>query len=61
MVLLMAGGRTPAGKLERREGVDLELKGERRAAGNGALERRPYTPGIQVPIDTQPIVEFYSR
>lgn len=41
----MARTRTPAGKLERREGVDLELKGERRAAGKGALERRPYAPG----------------
>jgi hypothetical protein len=50
MVLLMAGGRTPAGKLEPREGVDPELKGERRAAGEGTLE-------IQIPIDTQPIVE----
>lgn len=41
----MARTRTPAGKLERREGVDLELKGERRAAGKGPLERRPYAPG----------------
>jgi small subunit ribosomal protein S4 len=41
----MARTRTPAGKLERREGVDLELKGERRAAGKGALDRRPYAPG----------------
>ena len=41
----MARKRTPAGKLERREGVDLELKGERRAARKGALERRPYPPG----------------
>lgn len=44
-MVLMARTRTPAGKLERREGVDLELKGERRAAGKGALERRPYPPG----------------
>lgn len=36
---------TPVGKLERREGVDLELKGARRAAGKGALDRRPYAPG----------------
>jgi small subunit ribosomal protein S4 len=33
------------GKLERREGIDLELKGERRAAGKGAVARRPYPPG----------------
>ena len=42
---LVARRRTPVGKLERREGVDLELKGERRAAGKGALDRRPYPPG----------------
>jgi small subunit ribosomal protein S4 len=41
----VARTRKPAGKLERREGVDLELKGERRAAGKGAVERRPYAPG----------------
>jgi small subunit ribosomal protein S4 len=41
----MARIRTPAGKLGRRKGVDLELKGERRAARKGALERRPYPPG----------------
>jgi small subunit ribosomal protein S4 len=42
---LVARRRTPVGKLERREGVDLELKGARRAAGKGALARRPYAPG----------------
>ena len=42
---LVARRRTPVGKLERREGVDLELKGERRAAGKGAADRRPYPPG----------------
>jgi small subunit ribosomal protein S4 len=42
---LVARRRTPVGKLERREGVDLELKGERRAAGKGALDRRPHPPG----------------
>jgi small subunit ribosomal protein S4 len=41
----VARTRTPVGKLERREGVDLELKGERRAAGKGALDRRPHAPG----------------
>jgi small subunit ribosomal protein S4 len=38
-------GRGPVGKLERREGVDLELKGERRAAGKSPVARRPYPPG----------------
>jgi small subunit ribosomal protein S4 len=33
------------GKIERREGIDLELKGERRAAGKSPLSRRPYPPG----------------
>jgi small subunit ribosomal protein S4 len=41
----MSRGRGPAGKIERREGVDLELKGERRAAGKSPLARRPYPPG----------------
>jgi hypothetical protein len=36
MVYLVARTRTPVGKLERREGVDLELKGQRRAAGKGS-------------------------
>jgi small subunit ribosomal protein S4 len=44
-VPLVARTRTPVGKLERREGVDLELKGERRAAAKGPLDRRPYAPG----------------
>ena len=35
----------PREKLERRLGVDLGLKGERRLAGKGALEKRPYAPG----------------
>ena len=35
----------PRERLSRRAGVDLELKGERRAAGKGGLERRPYAPG----------------
>jgi len=36
----------PVEKLSRREGVDLCLKGERRLAGKGALERRgPQPPG----------------
>jgi small subunit ribosomal protein S4 len=33
------------GRLERREGVDLGLKGERAAAGKSPLVRRPYPPG----------------
>ena len=32
-------------KLERRLGVSLALKGERRLAGKSALDRRPYAPG----------------
>ena len=35
----------PVEKLSRREGVELELKGERLLSGKGALERRPYPPG----------------
>jgi small subunit ribosomal protein S4 len=36
----------PVEKLSRREGVDLCLKGERRLAGKGAIERRgPQPPG----------------
>jgi small subunit ribosomal protein S4 len=41
----MARYRGPVEKLERRLGVDLGLKGERRLAGKGALEKRPYAPG----------------
>jgi small subunit ribosomal protein S4 len=41
----MARHRGPVGKLERRLGIDLGLKGERAAAGKSALERRPYPPG----------------
>lgn len=37
----------PVERLNRREGVDLELKGERRLNGKGALERRgPAPPGV---------------
>ena len=32
-------------KLERRLGVSLALKGERRLAGKSALDKRPYAPG----------------
>ncbi len=32
-------------RIERRLGVSLELKGERRLAGKSALDRRPYAPG----------------
>jgi len=41
----MARYRGPKEKLERRLGVDLGLKGERRLAGKSALEKRPYAPG----------------
>ena len=35
----------PVEKLERRLGVYLALKGERRLAGKSAFEKRPYAPG----------------
>jgi len=35
----------PVERIERRLGVSLELKGERRLAGKSALDRRPYAPG----------------
>ena len=35
----------PVEKLERRLGVSLALKGERRLAGKSASEKRPYAPG----------------
>ena len=35
----------PVEKLERRLGVSLALKGERRLVGKSALEKRPYAPG----------------
>ena len=35
----------PVEKLERRLGVSLALKGERRLAGKSALEKRSYAPG----------------
>ena len=41
----MAGYRGPVEKLERRLGVSLALKGERRLAGKSALDKRPYAPG----------------
>jgi small subunit ribosomal protein S4 len=41
----MARDRGPVEKLERREGVNLGLKGRRALAGKSALERRPYPPG----------------
>ena len=41
----MARYRGPREKLERRLGVDLGLKGERRLAGKSALDKRPYPPG----------------
>ncbi len=41
----MARYRGPVEKIERRLGVSLELKGERRLAGKSALEKRPYPPG----------------
>lgn len=41
----MARYRGPVEKLERRLGVSLALKGERRLAGKSALDKRPYGPG----------------
>jgi len=41
----MARYRGPVEKIERRLGVDLGLKGERRLAGKSALLKRPYAPG----------------
>lgn len=35
----------PVEKLERRLGVSLAMKGERRIAGKNALDKRPYAPG----------------
>ncbi len=35
----------PVEKLERRLGVSLNMKGERRLAGKSALDKRPYAPG----------------
>ncbi|MGB2553372.1 30S ribosomal protein S4 [Campylobacter sp. MOP51] len=41
----MARYRGPVEKLERRLGVSLALKGERRLGGKSALDKRPYAPG----------------
>lgn len=41
----MARYRGPVEKIERRLGVSLALKGERRLAGKSAIEKRPYAPG----------------
>jgi small subunit ribosomal protein S4 len=41
----MARYRGPVEKIERRFGVSLNLKGERRLAGKSALDKRPYGPG----------------
>jgi small subunit ribosomal protein S4 len=41
----MARYRGAVEKIERRLGVSLELKGERRLAGKSALDKRPYAPG----------------
>lgn len=41
----MARYRGPVEKLERRLGVSLALKGERRLAGKSALDKRPFAPG----------------
>jgi len=41
----MARYRGPVEKLERRLGVDLGLKGERRLSGKDALSKRPFPPG----------------
>jgi small subunit ribosomal protein S4 len=37
--------RGPVEKIERRFGVSLNLKGERRLAGKSALDKRPFAPG----------------
>jgi small subunit ribosomal protein S4 len=41
----MARYRGPVEKIERRFGVSLAMKGERRLAGKSALDKRPYAPG----------------
>ncbi|GHS87810.1 30S ribosomal protein S4 [Campylobacterota bacterium] len=41
----MARYRGPAEKIERRLGVSLHLKGERRLSGKSAIEKRPFAPG----------------
>ena len=41
----MARYRGPVEKIERRFGVSLALKGERRLTGKSALDKRPYGPG----------------
>lgn len=41
----MARYRGPVEKLERRLGVDLGLKGERRLSGKSSFEKRPFAPG----------------
>ncbi|MDR2081376.1 MAG: 30S ribosomal protein S4 [Campylobacteraceae bacterium] len=41
----MSRYRGPVEKLERRLGVSLALKGERRLSGKSALDKRPYAPG----------------
>ena len=41
----MARYRGPVEKIERRFGVSLSLKGERRLAGKSSLDKRPYGPG----------------
>jgi small subunit ribosomal protein S4 len=41
----MARYRGPVEKIERRLGVSLSLKGERRLSGKSALDKRPYAPG----------------
>ena len=41
----MARYRGAVERIERRLGVSLELKGERRLAGKSALDKRPYAPG----------------
>ena len=41
----MARYRGPVEKIERRFGVSLNLKGERRLAGKSALDKRPFAPG----------------
>jgi len=50
----------PVERLSRREGVDLMLKGERRMAGKGALERRGAQPPGQHPFGQRGRTSVYA-
>jgi small subunit ribosomal protein S4 len=51
----------PVERLSRREGVDLELKGERAMRGKGALERRGPAPPGQHGLRRRPRESVYTR